>query len=143
MSKNTIKISEKIIQDSDILPAWSIRGVPGDVRTATLTHAKKSGVSIGDYVTQAIREKIKNDRSGGKNIAKREAGPVSVADAGSLIDMISKLSGSGVEIPKGLQRSAVSVLNKLASDVKAGRSDKPSEKTDAKEEEEDQTPPSP
>lgn len=136
-------MSDKKAQEADTLPAWSIRGVPGDVRTATGTHAKKAGVSIGDYVTQAIREKIKNDRSGGKNIAKREAGPVSVADAGSLIDMISKLSGSGVEIPKGLQRSAVSVLNKLASDVKAGRSDKTSEKTDTQGEEEEQMPPSP
>jgi len=135
-------MSDKKSEQADNLPAWSVRGVPGDVRTATLNHAKKAGVSIGDYVTQAIREKIKNDRSGGKNIAKREAGPVSVADAGSLIDMISKLSGSGVEIPKGLQRSAVSVLNKLASDVKAGRSDKTSEKDDTREEEEKHTPPS-
>lgn len=136
-------MSDKKAQEADSLPAWSIRGVPADVRGATLTHAKKAGVSIGDYVTQAIREKIKADRSGGRAVAKREVGPVSVSDAGSLIDMISKLSGSGVEIPKGLQRSAVSVLNKLASDVKAGRSDRATEKIDAKEEEEEQTLPSP
>jgi len=133
-------MSDKKSEQADNLPAWSVRGVPGDVRMASGTQAKIAGISIGEYVTQAIREKIKNDRNAGKAVAKREAGPVSVADAGSLIDMISKLSGSGVEIPKGLQRSAVSVLNKLASDVKAGRSDKPSEKTDAKEEEEEQTP---
>ncbi|GBR54725.1 hypothetical protein AA106555_1793 [Neokomagataea thailandica NBRC 106555] len=125
-------MSDKKSDQADNLPAWSIRDVPRDVRTATLTHAKKSGVSIGDYVTQAIREKIKADRAGGRAVAKKEAGPVSVADAGSLIDMISKLSGSGVEIPKGLQRSAVSVLNKLASDVKAGKSDT-AEKKDIEE----------
>jgi len=137
------EMSDKKSEQADTLPAWSVRGVPGDVRSATLSHAKKAGLSTGEWLTLAIREKIKADRSGGRAVAKKEAGPVSVSDAGSLIDMISKLSGSGVEIPKGLQRSAVSVLNKLASDVKAGRSDKTSEKTDAKEEEEDQTPPSP
>lgn len=63
-----------------------------------------------------------------------------MSDAGSLIDMISKLSGSGVEIPKGLQRSAVSVLNKLASDVKAGRSDKLSGNADEKGEKEENIP---
>lgn len=132
-------MSDKKTQEADSLPAWSIRGVPADIRSATLTHAKKAGVSIGEYVTLAIREKIKNDRSGGRAVAKREVGPVSVSDAGSLIDMISKLSGSGVEIPKGLQRSAVSVLNKLASDVKAGRSDRTSEKTDTNGEQEEPT----
>lgn len=136
-------MSDKEANGSDNLPAWSVRGVPGDVRSATLTHAKKAGLSTGEWLTLAIREKIKADRQGGRDVAKREAGPVSVADAGSLIDMISKLSGSGVEIPKGLQRSAVSVLNKLASDVKAGRSDKTSEKDDTQGKEEDQTSPSP
>jgi len=113
-----IEMSDKKQEMTDTLPAWSIRGVPGDVRTATGTHAKKAGVSIGDYVTQAIREKIKNDRSGGKAVAVR--GPVSMSEASAVVDMLSRLSGSGVELPSSLQKSAVSMMSKVVREVSKG-----------------------
>lgn len=112
-------MSDKKPQEPDNLPAWSIRGVPGDVRTATLNHAKKAGVSIGDYVTQAIREKIKNDRSGGKAVAVR--GPVSMSEASAVVDMLSRLSGAGVELPASLQKSAVAMVRKVTQEVSKGQ----------------------
>lgn len=112
-------MSDKKSEQIDNLPAWSVRGVPGDVRSATLTHAKKAGVSIGDYVTQAIREKIKNDRSGGKAVAVR--GPVSMSEASAVVDMLSRLSGSGVELPSSLQKSAVAMMSKVVREVSKGQ----------------------
>jgi len=112
-------MSDKISKTDDNLPAWSIRGVPADVRGATLTHAKKAGVSIGDYVTQAIREKIKADRSGGRAVAVR--GPVSMSEAGQIVEMLKGLASAGVELPASLQKSAVSMLRKVTVEVSKGQ----------------------
>ena len=111
-------MSDKKAQEADTLPAWSIRGVPGDVRTATLNHAKKAGVSTGDYVTQAIREKIKNDRAGSKAVALR--GPVSMNEATKVVEMLQGLAGAGVELPSSLQKSAVSMMSKVVREVSKG-----------------------
>lgn len=103
----------------DELSAWSVRGVNVDARNAAVFHAKRSKVSVGVWVEQAIRDKIKADRNAGKDLAKR--GPVSLAEAGNVIEMLQKLSGAGVEIPSGLQRSAVSMLTKVTKEVSKGQ----------------------
>jgi len=103
----------------DELSAWSVRGVNVDARNAAVSHAKRSKMSVGAWVEQAIRDKIKADRSASKDLAKR--GPVSLAEAGNVIEMLQKLSGAGVEIPSGLQRSAVSMLTKVTREVTKGQ----------------------
>jgi len=103
----------------DELSAWSVRGVNVDARNAAVSHAKRSKMSVGAWVEQAIRDKIKADRNAGKDLAKR--GPVSLSEAGNVIEMLQKLSGAGVEIPTGLQRSAVSMLTKVTREVTKGQ----------------------
>ncbi|WP_148425061.1 hypothetical protein [Komagataeibacter europaeus] len=104
---------------NDIAAAWSVRGVPADIRSAALRHAKKDGVSVGDWVTSAVREKIKADRNRGKDVVIR--GPVSMSDADRVISMLQGLATAGVEIPTSLQRSAVSMLTKVTREVSKGQ----------------------
>ena len=116
-------MSDKKTPTDDTLPAWSVRGVPGDIRGAVLTHAKRAGIGAGEWLTLAVREKIKADRAGGRNIAKR--GPVSMSEASAVVDMLSRLSGAGVELPTSLQRSAVSMVRKVTQEVSKGQTSKP------------------
>lgn len=105
--------------------SWSIRGVSPDIRQAVSTQAKKSGVPVGLYVEQAIREKIKSDRNGGKSLTVTGKAPVSLQDATSFVSMIATLADAGLEIPVSLSKNAVALLNKVGRDVKRGRTEKP------------------
>jgi len=102
----------------DNLPAWSVRGVPTDIRGAVASHAKKAGLSTGEWVTLAVREKIKADRNAKKDIAIR--GPVSMSEAGQVVEMLKGLAGAGVELPVSLQKSAVSMMRKVTIEVSKG-----------------------
>lgn len=112
-------MSDKKTEQADNLPAWSVRGVPADIRGAVLAQAKKAGVSAGEWLTLAVREKIKADRAGGRAVAKR--GPVSMGEASAVVDMLSRLSGAGVELPASLQKSAVAMVRKVTQEVSKGQ----------------------
>lgn len=109
---------------SDKLPAWSVRDVPADVRTAANVHAKKAGIGVGEWVALAIRDKIKADRSRGKSIAVRGAGPVDANAAARAVDMIGQLAAAGVAPSKAVQRDAQSLMRRVLADVKQGRTDR-------------------
>ncbi|BCI66010.1 hypothetical protein [Acetobacter aceti] len=99
---------------------WSIRGVSPEVRMAVGTQAKKAGIPVGQYIEQAIREKIKSDRNGGKSLTIAGKTPVSLQDANEFVGMIATLAGAGVEIPPTLSRNAISLLNRVGRDVRKG-----------------------
>ncbi|WP_099349515.1 hypothetical protein [Acetobacter aceti] len=115
----------KIAESNTEKGSWSIRGVSPDIRQAVSTQAKKSGVPVGLYVEQAIREKIKSDRNGGKSLTIAGKTPVCMQDANEFVGMIATLAGAGVEIPVSLSKNAVALLNRVGRDVKRGGREKP------------------
>lgn len=105
-------------KSDDSLPVWSVRGVPADIRGAVASHAKKLGIPVGEWLTLAVREKIKADRNAKKDIAIR--GPVSMDEAGRVVEMLQGLAGAGVELPVSLQKSAVAMMRKVTVEVSKG-----------------------
>jgi hypothetical protein len=83
---------------------WSIRGVSPEVRASASTHAKKAGMTIGEWLELAIREKIKNDRNSAKSIVTMEAGkpPIDMNSVNHFIDIITKMKNAGISIPERL-----------------------------------------
>ena len=112
-------MSDEKMKTDDSLPVWSVRGVPADIRGAVTAHAKKAGSSVGEWLTLAVREKIKSDRNAKKDIAVR--GPVSMSEAGRVVEMLQGLAGAGVELPASLQKSAVSMMRKVTLEVSKGQ----------------------
>ena len=112
-------VSDDRAKTDDSLPVWSVRGVPADIRGAVASHAKKAGVPVGEWLTLAVREKIKSDRNAKKDIAVR--GPVSMSEAGRVVEMLQGLAGAGVELPASLQKSAVSMMRKVTQEVSKGK----------------------
>lgn len=112
-------VSDDRAKIDDSLPVWSVRGVPADIRGAVASHAKKAGVPVGEWLTLAVREKIKADRNAKKDIAVR--GPVSMSEAGRVVEMLQGLAGAGVELPASLQKSAVSMMRKVTQEVSKGK----------------------
>lgn len=116
-------VSDDRAKTDDSLPVWSVRGVPSDIRGAVASHAKKAGVPVGEWLTLAVREKIKADRNAKKDIAIR--GPVSMTEAGRVVEMLQGLAGAGVELPASLQKSAVSMMRKVTLEVSKGQTISP------------------
>lgn len=120
-------VSDDKTKSDDSLPVWSVRGVPADIRGAVTAQAKKAGSSVGEWLTLAVREKIKADRNAKKDLAVR--GPVSMTEAGQVVEMLKGLAGAGVELPVSLQRSAVSMMRKVTVEVSKGVTVKPERQT--------------
>ncbi|PAL19971.1 hypothetical protein B9K05_13590 [Acetobacter syzygii] len=105
--------------------------MPADIRGAVASHAKKAGVPVGEWLTLAVREKIKADRNAKKDIAVR--GPVSMTEAGKVVEMLQGLAGAGVELPASLQKSAVSMMRKVTQEVSKGVTLKTERVTDSED----------
>lgn len=101
---------------------WSIRGVSPDVRVGASSHAKKSGITIGQWLELAIREKIKNDRNSEKSIVAMKTGKQSMDmhSVNHFIDLITKIKNAGISIPDRLSVQTSAMLNKLARDIRKG-----------------------
>ncbi|GAA4487573.1 hypothetical protein [Gluconacetobacter asukensis] len=110
--KNSVHTQNKI--------PWSIRGISPNAKSFASVQARKAGINVGEWVELAILEKAKNDRSGGRSVAVKEQKPVDATQVNGLLDMMQKLTASGVEIPASLSRKTSSLLSKVATDIKRG-----------------------
>jgi hypothetical protein len=54
------------IDDDQGVKPWTIKNIPPDVRNGSIRAAARVDSPIGDYVAQALREKIKRDRESGR-----------------------------------------------------------------------------
>lgn len=110
-------------ESDDRTPPWTIKGIGPEARNAAIQAAKREKQTIGEWITRAIRSQVQSDRQ--QDRAPVLVGPVPVVpgtDRASDLDeierivgMIKDLSGSGADIPRGVARSAYSVVRaKLA-----------------------------
>lgn len=100
---------------------WGVKNMPPDSRAAATRAAAKEGISIGEWLDIAIREKIKADRSGGRGIAINAVKPtVNLADASTVIQMMKDMADIGAEPPESLKKQAFSLVRKVMADVKKG-----------------------
>ena len=120
---DTLLDREGIMDEND--KSWGIRGVPADARQAVISLAKKDGINVGEWITVAIREKIKNDRAQSKALVVVEVTPrnsVSLADASQALDMLERLRKMDIEPSDTLKRQATSLVRKCIVNVKKGGS---------------------
>jgi len=104
---------------------WGIRGVPSDLRQAVIGHARKENIKVGEWLSLAIREKIKADRNQSKALVVAEAvskNAVNLSDASSALDMLERLQGMGIEPSNTLKRQASSLVRKCIVNVRKGGS---------------------
>lgn len=128
---NTLLDKETVMEENE--KSWGIRGVPADARQAVINLAKKDGINVGEWITVAIREKIKNDRAQSRALSRCEAldavtvetnprNSVSLADASQALDMLERLRKMDIEPSDTLKRQATSLVRKCIVNVKRGGS---------------------
>jgi hypothetical protein len=60
---------------------WTIRGVPGNIRTRANKKAKALGMTVGDWVTEAIVQYSKSDRNRIKADSESTSAVATLADS--------------------------------------------------------------
>lgn len=102
---------------------WGVRGVPADVRQAVITQCQKDGVKVGEWLTMAIREKIKRDRNQSKAVALSESmkPPVRLDDASAALGLMERLQGMGIDAPDSMRKQATTLVRKCMTSVRRGQ----------------------
>jgi len=102
--------------------SWGIRGIPGDLRQAVISHSKKEGIKVGEWLSLAIRNKIKADRSLSKELVSSAVSSISVSatldNVQQVLDMVERLKGLGIEPSDKLQKQADLMVRKCIRSIK-------------------------
>ena len=108
---------------------WGVRGVPADVRQAVLTQCQKEGTKVGEWLTMAIREKIKRDRNQSKAVAVAEGMKplVRLDDASAVLGLLERLQGMGIDAPDSMRKQATTLVRKCMTSVRKGHTVKQEE----------------
>ncbi|GBQ27348.1 hypothetical protein AA0472_2383 [Acetobacter estunensis NRIC 0472] len=108
---------------------WGVRGIPADIRQAVITQCQKDGTKVGEWLTLAIREKIKRDRNQSKAVALSEGmkPPVRLDDASAVLGLMERLQGMGIDAPDSMRKQATTLVRKCMTSVRRGQSVKQNE----------------
>lgn len=100
---------------------WTVRGVGQAERSAAKRMADKADQSVGEWLTQAIRDKIQADKAGTNVPAIVGRGPPVVADmqafemAERAADKLTAMAASGLPVSKTSASKVVSALTRQLS----------------------------
>ena len=99
---------------SDDVKPWTIKNIPPEERNAAIAAADRDGLTIGEWLRRAIREKVQSDRQ--KDRAPAPVLPMSapasdLSDIERMIAMAEQLARvSGGSVPKSVSRPAFAIL---------------------------------
>lgn len=116
MKKGKTSVPEKSDKDGPV--PWTIRDFPTDVREIAIRKARESKMNISEWVSRAIREKIKNDRQTPKESATNIKKPVDIHSVGQIIDMLERAKNMNIEIPESMQKQTITLIRACIKDVK-------------------------
>lgn len=102
--------------------SWGIRGIPGDLRQAVINQAKRENIKVGEWLSQAIRYKIKADRSLSKELVSSSVSSIPVSatldNVQQVLDMVERMKCLGIEPSDKLQKQTDLLLRKFIRQIK-------------------------
>jgi hypothetical protein len=128
-------MSDMAEEASDSVKPWTIRGVPPEERNAAIEAAKRSDISIGEWLRWAIRAKIQEEHQEPKPpvlvgqtaqhvLQMPSDSPTALDEAERIAAQIRDLKVAGVSVSESASRkvvnSLVSLLPKPPSRTKKG-----------------------
>jgi hypothetical protein len=113
---------------TDRVKPWTIKGIPPEERNAAIAAAEREGLTIGEWLTRAIRTQVQTDhRSDRLPIVVDPPRPradrqADLADLERMISLAEKIAGAnGKPIPVGITRATYSLMQEHLRALKAGR----------------------
>lgn len=115
----------------DGIKPWTIKGIPAEERNAAIAAAKRGKMSIGDWLSRAIRVAVQADRQDQRAPAVvadqsdrtgERSDPADLAEVERLVDMVGKLAiATGEPPPEGVSKTAYRLLRRRLTAAGVGQ----------------------
>src|SRR3954447_7534906 len=122
---------------TDRVKPWTIKGIPPEERNAATAAAEREGLTIGEWLTTAIRTQVQADHRSDRlpvvteipASAKADRQP-DLADLERMIELAQKLAAAnGQPIPAGITRATYALMRDHLRDIRASRTASPRSRT--------------
>jgi hypothetical protein len=122
---------------TDRVKPWTIKGIAPEERNAAIAAAEREGLTIGEWLTRAIRTQVQADHRSDRTPVVTEI-PASVkadrqsdlADLERMIELAQKLATATSEpILAGITRATYALMREHLRDIRASRTASPRSRT--------------
>jgi hypothetical protein len=117
------------VETTDRVRPWTVKGIPPEERNAAIAAAEREGLTIGEWLTRAIRTQVQTDHRSDRLPVALEP-PASLpsdrqsdlADLERVVELAKTLaSANGEPIPPTITRATYSLMREHLKALKAGR----------------------
>ena len=121
--------TDETVETADRVKPWTVKGIPPEERNAAIAAAEREGLTIGEWLTRAIRTQVQADHRSDRLPVALDT-PVSsasdrqsdLADLERVVELAKTLaSANGEPIPSTITRATYSLMREHLKALKAGR----------------------
>src|SRR3954447_3701171 len=121
--------TDETSETTDRVKPWTVKAIPPEERNAAIAAAEREGLTIGEWLTRAIRTQVQVDHRADRLPVVTEI-PASgkadrqsaLADLERIIDLAQKLATAPREpIPTGITRATYALMREHLRDIRASR----------------------
>jgi hypothetical protein len=121
--------TDEALETADRAKPWTVKGIPPEERNAAIAAAEREGLTIGEWLTRAIRTQVQADhRSDRLPVALDPPATFAsdrqtdLADLERVVDLAQKLAAAnGQQIPIGITRATYSLMREHLKALKVSR----------------------
>src|SRR5690242_4842740 len=105
--------TDEASETTDRVKPWTVKGIPPEERNAAIAAADREGLTIGEWLTRAIRTQVQADHRSDRLPVTRDPPPSlasdrqsDLADLERVVELAKTLSSAnGEPIPQGITRA--------------------------------------
>src|SRR5690242_2532753 len=121
--------TDEASETTDRVKPWTVKGIPPEERNAAIAAADREGLTIGEWLTRAIRTQVQADHRSDRVPVVTEI-PASgkadrqsdLADLERIVELVKTLaSATGQPIPETITRATYSLMREHLKALKVGR----------------------
>jgi hypothetical protein len=124
--------TDEALETTDRVKPWTVKGIPPEERNAAIAAAEREGLTIGEWLTRAIRTQVQADhRSDRLPVAldppsrkadERVDHQSDLEDLERVVELAKTLaSANGEPIPSGITRATYSLMREHLKALKVSR----------------------
>src|SRR3954463_1980478 len=117
--------TDEASETTDRVKPWTVKGIPPEERNAAIAAADREGLTIGEWLTRAVRTQVQADHRSDRLPMVTEI-PASakadrqsdLADLGRMVELAQKLVAATNEpIPSGITRATYALMRDHLRDI--------------------------
>jgi hypothetical protein len=121
--------TDEALETTDRVKPWTVKGIPPEERNAAIAAAEREGLTIGEWLTRAIRTQVQADHRSDRlpiTLDPPAASPSDrqsdLADLERVVELAKTLaSANGEPIPAGITRATYSLMREHLKALKVSR----------------------